>query len=192
MKNSFLNIIYPWILGLLLVILSFVLNLNSDINGFENILESIIQFSGLVIGFYTAMYGLVIVAGSKILKKFKDSQLDKVFKTNLIQSLSLSFLAYIISVVMQALRYNKDKIFSIANFDIMWNELGFIIWIFIVGVFIGMSYRSIRLLLKMLFYNDVVLENERESTTHYESDSKKKERYNKLPTRSRTDEGSSD
>ncbi|GFH40214.1 hypothetical protein Hs20B_06120 [Lactococcus insecticola] len=164
-----------------MLIVSFWLNWHVGMQGYENILESIIQFSGLVIGFYTAMYGLVFIADSKLLKTFRDNDLDKIFQSNLIQSLSFSFMAYVVSLIMQALRFNSSIVLRLnsLHFFVKWNELGFWIWIFVVGVFVGMSYRTIRLLLKMLFYT----ENKAKrlpSTSDFENDQEKSERLSKI------------
>ncbi len=179
-KGNRINYTYPWIIGIIFLIVSILLGLvPKKMEGYENILESIIQFSGLVIGFYTAMYGLVLVsANTKLFKRFKSEGVDKIFQSNLTQSLTASFLAYIFSVVMQELQYHDEikKFFKI-NYSL--SNLGFKIWILTVGVFLGMSYRTIRLLLKMLFIQFVEQEKVL-STTSHESSEEKRERYNKL------------
>lgn len=179
MKNSILNMTYPWFLGLFVLFLSLYLPIGPDMSGYENILESLIQFSGLIIGFYTSMYGIVLVAGNLLLTKFEENRVEKVFKNNLIQSLTSAFAIYIFSVIMQELRYHKNVLFLLGENQIKVNYVGFYIWIFSAGVFLGMSYRSIRLLLKMLFYkpeNDVRLK----SNTDAETEEEKSERYSRI------------
>lgn len=179
-KDNAVNTLYPWVLGVLLVFFSLILKLTPSMKGYENILESIIQFSGLVIGFYTAMYGLVLVSGnSHLFKKFKRQGVDGIFKDNLIHSLGISFSAYIISVIMQELQYHSNLMIKIFNVPILWNQAGFILWIFIIGVFIGMSYRTIRLLLKLLF-SQFEENGKIESTSSHETPKERKERFEKL------------
>lgn len=178
-KNGLLNTVYPWVSGVVLVILSCLLNWDVCMRGFGEVLESIIQFSGLVIGFYTAMYGIVIVVGNKLIEEFRNQNVEKIFRKNLTHSLSIAFIAYTLSVIMQVLRYNNSIAFEIKSFAPQWNEIGFVLWIFVVGVFVGMSYRSIRLLLKMLFYKSNN-SNKLELTTAGENSAEKKERLSEL------------
>lgn len=150
-KDNFVNDVYPWVIGIGLIILSIIFNINPSIKGYSSILESIIQFSGLIIGFYTAMYGLVLVSGnSQLFIKFRENGVENIFKNNLIQSLTISFISYTVSVIMQGLMYYTNTI-KLCSVDFKISNLGYYIWIFVVGVFLGMSYRTIRLLLKMLF-----------------------------------------
>lgn len=179
MKNSILNMTYPWFLGLFVLFLSLCLSIGPDMLGYENILESLIQFSGLIIGFYTSMYGIVLVAGNLLLTKFEENRVEKVFKNNLIQSLTSAFAIYIFSVIMQELRYHNNVLFLLGENQIKVNYVGFYIWIFSAGVFLGMSYRSIRLLLKMLFYKSED-EVRLKSNTAAETEEEKKERYSRI------------
>lgn len=183
-KGNLINSLYPWCLGFLLFVLSFTKGVSPKMAGYQSILESIIQFSGLVIGFYTAMYGLVLVSGnSNLFKKFRSEGVDKIFKNNLIYSLSFSFLAYVSSVIMQELQFHSNTMLTVHKLSIAWNEFGFKVWIIIVGIFLGMSYRTIRLLLKMLFLQLETNEKIRK-TTQNETSEEKKERLNKLKNRS--------
>lgn len=179
MRNSLLNITYPWFLGLFVLFLSLCLSIGPDMLGYENILESLIQFSGLIIGFYTSMYGIVLVAGNILLTKFEENRVEKIFKNNLIQSLVSAFAIYIFSVIMQELRYHNNVLFLLGENQIKVNYVGFYIWIFSAGVFLGMSYRSIRLLLKMLFYKSED-EVRLKSNTDTETEEEKIERYSRI------------
>lgn len=168
-RGNIINAIYPFIIGLILVVFSFIFKLSADMSGYENILESIIQLAGLVIGFYTAMYGVILVAGhTELIRRFKAEGVEGIFKKNLTSSLTISFIMFIVSVIMQELRFHQ----SIAAF-------GFYIWIFFVGMFIGTSYRSIRLLLKMLFVTDDDVEALR-TTTSDETPEQKKKRLSQI------------
>lgn len=83
-KGNRFNYLYPWIIGVLLLIVAKILKLSVKMKGFPGILESIIQFSGLVIGFYTAMYGLVLVSSNTdIFQKYQQQGVDNIFRSNL-------------------------------------------------------------------------------------------------------------
>lgn len=179
LKGNRFNYLYPWIIGILTLICSKFFNLSAEMCGYEGILESIIQFSGLVIGFYTAMYGLVLVSSNtEVFKKYQQRGLDNIFRNNLSSSLRSAFIAFIVSVIMQEMRFHNGSL-NFLRFEIKWNQIGFDIWIFIVGVFLGMSYRTIRLLLQLLF-NQFVPSGKTPRTTGNETIEERKKRLDKL------------
>lgn len=179
-KENIINEIYPWVGGLILLLCNHWFKLTpSDLQSFDSILESIIQFSGLIIGFYTAMYGLVLVSNNnELFKTFKSRGVNNIFKRNLIQSLGISFLTFVISVIMQEVRH-LDKLVKLFIIKINFANVGFNIWLFITVVFILMSYRTIRLLLKILFVQ-VDVTSSVKSTSEKESEVEKKRKYDSL------------
>ena len=178
-KGNRFNYLYPWIIGVLLLIVAKILKLPVKMKGFPGILESIIQFSGLVIGFYTAMYGLVLVSSNTdIFQKYQQQGVDNIFRSNLRDSLRFAFLAFIMSVIMQELRFHQECV-RILSITTSWSQIDFYIWIFIVGVFLGTSYRTIRLLLQLLF-NQFLSSEKVLSTTSGETIDERKVRLDKL------------
>ena len=87
---------------------------------------------------------------SKKKQKYQQQGVDNIFRSNLRDSLRFAFLAFIMSVIMQELRFHQECV-RILSITTSWSQIGFYIWIFIVGVFLGTSYRTIRLLLQLLF-----------------------------------------
>lgn len=179
-KENIVNELYPWCGGLILLLCNHYIKLTPfDLKSYDSILESIIQFSGLIIGFYTAMYGLVLVSNNNSLfKTFKSKGVDNIFKRNLTQSLGISFLTFVISVIMQEVRH-LDKSVDAFVFKINFANIGFNIWLFITVVFILMSYRTIRLLLKILFVQ-VDITSSVKSTSENETAKEKKRKYDNL------------
>lgn len=150
------NMFYPLLLAILFLILSLVFNFSYKVTGFEDVLESIINFSSIIIGFYTAMYGIMFgILHSDIFKILKKNESNKYLKYQLYDSLITSFLVLIISICMQMLRHIT---FVIGSFDIILIITN--IWVLLVGYLVGTSFRSISLLLKLMFNNEKVDKND--------------------------------
>lgn len=71
--GAFWNVSYPIFLFLVLwSFLSFIVEFNCETDGLSDVLDSIINFSSIIIGFYTAMYGVMLsLLKNKIEKFFK-------------------------------------------------------------------------------------------------------------------------
>jgi len=139
------NLVYPFIIAILFLIIKSHFKLDYNLKGYENILESIITFSSIIIGFFTAMYGgLITLKDSDVLKAFRLNGLTGILKFQLYDSLTASFLVLIISVIMQGLENYPGPITGSATN----------IWTLLVGYFIATSFRAITLLLKIVFHPD--------------------------------------
>lgn len=140
--GNLINLIYPTVLALIFYFVDYKYKFTYEVRGFENVLGSIITFASIVIGFYTAMYGVLITLNnSNIMKEFRKRKLESIFKFQLYDSLIVSFIILILSIIMQiAFRYPS----KITNYF-------FDVWFTCIGYFMATSYRAISLLLKILF-----------------------------------------
>lgn len=113
-----------------------------NIKGFENVLESIVNFLSIVIGFYSAFYGMIIsMTKTRFLAELRQSKYKSVLPKILIKALSTSFLALIITILLQILiNYKNDFIIYI-----------YYTWGFFVGAFITYSFRTALLSIAMIF-----------------------------------------
>lgn len=138
----FIYIFLPYLFSLILSILLFCfLSDFYKIEGFDKILESVINFSSIVIGFYTAMYGILIsIKKNSVLKQFPIFNVDWLFKYKLYESLILSFIILIFTTLFQVLIYNEN------NFTLIYSY----VWVFIVFIFLIISIQVMFLLLKIL------------------------------------------
>lgn len=145
-----INIGYPLIVSVAFLIICLKFDINFKIKGFENVLESVITFSSIVIGFYTAMYGILLtLSNTNLMKEFRNRRIDKIFKFQLYDSLITSFIVLIFSIVLQILKHYPSKAATII----------FILWFTFIGYFIATTYRSISLLLRIFFTREVKLPN---------------------------------
>lgn len=141
------NLIYPAVLSALFwFILVIKLNFNFDTKGYLDVLGSIINFSSIIIGFYTAMYGVMIgFIDSDIFKILRNNETEGYLKFQLYDSLISSFTILLLSIVMQVLTQQIPAFYTTVFFNL---------WIVFLGYFIGTSFRSVSLLLKLMFHHD--------------------------------------
>ncbi|WP_270340066.1 hypothetical protein [Leuconostoc mesenteroides] len=143
--THWLNILYPAILALIALAIKMKFPYPHKIIGFNDVLTSIVSFSAIIIGFYTAMYGVLIsISDSDFMKKARKFNLDGLFKYQLYDSLAASFITFLISVVVQVMMNYNNKAADIC-FDI---------WVFCTAYFLATSFRSISLLIGVLFHHD--------------------------------------
>ncbi|MGM0181513.1 hypothetical protein IGK74_000410 [Enterococcus sp. AZ150] len=142
--GTIINMMYPIFLSLVgWSILVYFLKFSYQTKGYSEVLESIINFSSIIIGFYTAMYGIMIsLLDSDLFKIFRKNKVETYLKFQLYDSLIISFIVLILSIIMQVLVQQPKS--NITN-------IFFNIWILLIGYFIGTSFRSISLFLKMIF-----------------------------------------
>lgn len=146
MKNlgKWINIAYPIIVGLATLLFFYYAEINYELKGYNSVLDSIITFSSIIIGFYTAMYGVLLTLNnSDIFKKFREVEIESLFKKQLYESLITSFVILILSIALQIL----------VNYDSLITNIFFCLWSFFLGYFLSTSFRSISLLLNIMFKN---------------------------------------
>lgn len=116
-----------------------------NIKGFENILESIVNFLSIVIGFYSAFYGMIIsMTKTRFLEELKKSEYKEALPNLLIMALLTSFLALILTILLQILiNYENNYILYL-----------YYLWGFLVGSFITYSFRTALLSIAMIFGSD--------------------------------------
>ncbi|HJG15588.1 MAG TPA: hypothetical protein K8V06_05540 [Ligilactobacillus salivarius] len=121
-----------------------------NIKGFRSVLESIVNFLSIVIGFYSAFYGMIIsMQKTKFMRTLAESEYKNELPKLLIWSLVSAFLCLIITISMQILvNYKFTFIYYIYFF-----------WCFIVGVFITYAFQTSLLSIVMIFESDPVKKN---------------------------------
>lgn len=149
MKN-FVFKIAPLITGIAVLVLLIVVqesfNLSyKNLSGFENILESMVNFLSIVIGFYSAFYGMIIsMTKTDFLKELSKSKYKSVLPKILIYSLLSSFATLITTILLQVVK----------NYPSNFAYLLYIFWGFLVGVFITYSIQTALLSIAMIFYSE--------------------------------------
>ncbi|MDB1689845.1 hypothetical protein [Enterococcus casseliflavus] len=167
--GTIFNLIYPLIVSFFVYFL-LVRKLGFSYNtpGYEDVLGSIINFSSIIIGFYTAMYGIMIsLLDSDIFHIFRKNRVEGFLKFQLYDSLIASFAILLLSIIMQVLI--KQKLSNNAEIKIV--TIFFSTWNLVLGYFVATSFRSISILLKMMFKNN---------KENYSSDDEKKQRQKQI------------
>lgn len=148
MKKGFKFV--PPLIGFLLLALMKWFNFKYSINynslkGFSDILNSMVNFLSIVIGFYSAFYGMIIsMQKTKFLKELSRSKHKNDLPSLLINSLISAFLCLILTIVLQSLiKYNL----SVTN-------LFYYLWFFLVGLFIAYAFQTSMLSIAMIFESE--------------------------------------
>ncbi|MGG4111254.1 hypothetical protein ABEV76_11375 [Bacillus subtilis] len=162
--------IYPYICGLLSIGLAYFFKLNPTIEGFDNVLDGLISFSSIVLGFIAALLAIILsISRSPVmthLYNYTASGSNDDGKTLLFgyfrSSLFSGFATVIVSIYMFIVS-NKQEI---DYFDKMTTYL----WIGITVFFVCTSYRIVSILMFTLFKHESQQANSYEQTTQPTSD----------------------
>ncbi|KAA8446513.1 hypothetical protein [Weissella paramesenteroides] len=145
--RRWINVFIPMIISLIIMLLWIFFIKETDFPGLKDVLNSIITFSSIVIGFYTAMYGVIvtIVQGSSrnIFEKMHEMNLENTFKFQLYFSLIISFLALTLSIIMQTRLLKNDL-----------QILIFYIWLLIAVMLFIVSGTTMTFLIKLIFHRE--------------------------------------
>lgn len=145
-KNH-LYIFLPYLLGSIatagLVCLKEKYNLDCfNIKSFDEVLGSIISFGSIVIGFYSAFYGIIVsMQRSKFMVLLRQSKYNKSLPNQLLFSLLSAFSSLIMSIMLQVL-INYESIFILVLYYV---------WGFITIVFITYSLQTSILSIALIF-----------------------------------------
>ncbi|EAC5079592.1 TPA: hypothetical protein RD852_000724 [Listeria monocytogenes] len=150
MKNKTIILsVIVYLLGIILMFLTLfkVIPYCYEVKGFDKVLESVINFSAIIIGFYSAMYGVLLtLKNSDIFKKFKFYGAEGTVKFQLYEALICSFFVLVSSILMQVLENYINIVTNIVSS----------IWIGAILILIFSTFRSISLLLRIMFNNNEV------------------------------------
>lgn len=141
---------FPPLVGLLLLFLMGLLNIKYGINyhslkGFSKILDSTVNFLSIVIGFYSAFYGMIIsMQKTKFLTELSKLKHKNDLPKLLINSLCSAFLCLILTIVLQSLIEYRLRITTVL----------FYTWFFLVGLFITYAFQTSMLSITMIFESD--------------------------------------
>jgi len=149
-NSRFRNILYPSLLAIILVLFWVFFVKKTTFGGLSSVLESIITFSSIIIGFYTAMYGVIItfIQSDKknVFDRMSDYQLEDTFKFQLYFSLLTSFFALILSIIMQS---------ELINITSMAGNLVFYVWLFSTFMLFIVSGITMSFLIRLIFAKQV-------------------------------------
>ena len=146
MRNKLFKIA-PLFVGVLLVAVMFFFNKKYGVNyrnlgGYENILESMVNFLSIVIGFYSAFYGMIIsMYKSKFMQELLKSKYRNELPLLLVFSLISAFACLILTIVMQSLITYNLEITNIVYYG----------WFLLVGIFVTYAFQTSLLSIAMIF-----------------------------------------
>jgi len=141
--------ILPWIIAILFLVINNIFNLvNIFLPGLQEIINSLITFTSIIIGILTALFGIIIsLTDKEVMIKLQKNNDDKTIYKYSIETLLSNFLLLIFSIVLQSLT-RFDPALSYINHVLT-------IWLGIIGFVLTSSLRTIYFLLLISFnHND--------------------------------------
>ncbi|EHD3774710.1 hypothetical protein ACWH4J_09070 [Enterococcus faecalis] len=135
----------PWIVGVIFLSINIWLSVvDKNLPGLDSILESVINFTSIIIGVLIALFGIIVTITDKdVMKKLRKNRDDKVIFKYSLETLVSNFILLIASVIMQS-------IIKFPN-DLFYTQCMINIWIFFIFFSISSSIRTIYYLLLISF-----------------------------------------
>jgi hypothetical protein len=143
--------LYPLILSGIIGSIILLNGLKPNLQGFEKVLDGIITFSSIVVGFLGALLAVILSLSNTEVVKYvysytRDRTISKnkkiVFLSYCRQAIYFGFLCVLLSISMYLIKDKK----VLTEFQ----ELAFYSWVYISLIFIGCSVRIINLLMLIL------------------------------------------
>lgn len=95
--------------------------ISSSLPGLDKVLESVINFTSIIIGILLALFGVVVtLSDTDVMKKLQQNRGDKTIFKYSIETMLTNFLVLILSIVLQSLLEFEPKLFWIENFLYFW------------------------------------------------------------------------
>lgn len=145
--KRYLYMLLPLVIGLVNFILFLYLNINKSLNyanikGFSDILGSVVNFVSIVIGFYSAFYGMIISMNKSVfVVTLKKSKYKDDLPIILLASLLSAFLTLLLTIALQAM----------SNYPGCITLIVYYIWTFIGGVFMSYALQTSILSIALVF-----------------------------------------
>lgn len=137
-------IVIPYLVSVTLVVIAYFLGWSSNVSNFEKILDAVITFTSIIIGFLGALLGILFtVKDTEIVKElFKKHRSAMKYFFN--EALITGFLLILLSAVFYIYKDNTSE----------YVKYMFCAWIGFVSLFVTSSYRVITSLMSLLFNSD--------------------------------------
>lgn len=140
--GKILSYIYPWLIPVIIILLTIPYNISYKIKNFSDVLESVVTFSSIIVGFLGALLGILItINNSKIIKEISGNNEMGTVRYFFNETLVLGFIVVLLSIAFQVL---KDYEFAFVKYY-------FYIWFVFTVTFIISSFRVIQLLMNVFF-----------------------------------------
>ncbi|MGK0551911.1 hypothetical protein ACSFB8_07470 [Enterococcus faecalis] len=135
----------PWFVGVIFLGINIWLTLvDKHLPGLDSILESVINFTSIIIGVLIALFGIIVTITDKdVMKKLRKNRDDKVIFKYSLETLVSNFILLVYSIVMRS-------IIKFPN-DLFHTQCMINIWVFVIFFSISSSIRTIYYLLLISF-----------------------------------------
>ncbi|MCX2455639.1 hypothetical protein [Lacticaseibacillus nasuensis] len=149
-KRRWIYMLLPFITAIIFLIgavaLKCIYGLDyENLLGFKDVLESLVGFVSIVIGFYSAFYGMIIsMSRSTFFLNLKRSRFKKDLPRILLYSLLSAFMTLILTIALQIF----------VNYKNLLGEVIYFVWVFITGIFLTYALQTSILSIAIVFFGD--------------------------------------
>ncbi|EGP5619860.1 hypothetical protein R5H55_000334 [Enterococcus faecium] len=144
---SILFWVAPWVTGAVFLGLLWFLKLDVKVHGLDNLLNSMIAFTSMIIGFYSAFFGILIaIKETGAMKRIRGTKVEKNLKYLLYMAIFTAFITLMLSMVLQIVKHYPSPM----------SKFIFNMWFFMIGVFIIFSFQTVVLSLELIFNNNPI------------------------------------
>lgn len=151
----------PWLLSLIALLLAYLLGFTHTIENFDKMLDAVLTFSSIILGFLAALLGILItIRDTSIIKSLFSNGYKGAIKRAFIEPLT-SGLAVVLLTTTFYLYLNVNT-FTI--------NIIFYTWLFVLCFFVLTSYRLISILIRILFKSDLERVSEADENERKTSD----------------------
>ena len=163
MKNkilSFFETYYPVGMGAICCIISIFIfkkvNVNLDVDEFDKVLDSVINFTSIVIGFIGVLIGILFSIRNSVLvdKLFKHKSREKL-KKYFVESFISGVLLIVLSIIMYL---RKNLIIGECDLSVKLFNL----WVGFIAYTLLCSYRIISIMILIVFHEDEIKSKQEE------------------------------
>lgn len=139
---KFTGFIYPWLFSLIIVYFGYKINFHHSVSNFDKVLDGTIVFSSIVVGFLSALLGILIsIRNSEIVREIFEEKEKGTLKYYFYEAITLGFLVVGTSIVMHVLRGTNITVADIV----------FYIWNVLIVAFVPSTYRIVSILMSIFF-----------------------------------------
>lgn len=137
----------PFIVGIMSFIFCLYLNVYQSLSyanicGFSDILSSVVNFVSIVIGFYSAFYGMIISMNkTSFISTLKKSKYKNDLPIILLVSLISAFLTLLLTIILQGLMHYPSLTALIFYY----------VWAFVSGIFMAYALQTSILSIALVF-----------------------------------------
>ncbi len=163
---------YPFVISMIVGVIYLILNPNIK-DDIDTILNSVINVVSILIGFLSALLALLLSLNTNIIVKeiFERNHYKKLMRKYFQVSISSGFILIALTIMLFLRR-------TISEWNLSFIKIIKVLWVFMTIFFFTSAFRVIFIVMKIVFFDDILCRNTKENLTN-----KEQVRYDDLKNR---------